>query len=150
MDGATGVLIKLGVRLLVFGAVFWFATRKNPKVVIGAKWITPIVALVFAVLNTGLYWILKPILNLATMGAVGFALPFVINMLLLLATVKLFTWKRLPKLKVKSADPKQPAAEAKPRPWLEIHGLFTTLWMAMILTVAHGALWVALDYLPKR
>ncbi|MDB4961786.1 MAG: hypothetical protein JWP01_1785 [Myxococcales bacterium] len=128
MSGGTEILIKLGVRLVVFGLVFFIATRKNPKVIVTKKRVLPLIALVFAVLNTGLYWALKPILNIATLGAFGFVMPFVINMLLLIGTVKVFSrWK-----------------------WFEIQGVFTTLWMAAFLTLAHGALYLGLDYFPAR
>ena len=73
MSPAVAILIKLGVRLVVFTGVFWFAAKKNEKVIFEKKWAPPLVALVFAILNTGLYWMLKPILNLATMGAVPMA-----------------------------------------------------------------------------
>ncbi|MGE0402488.1 MAG: hypothetical protein AB7T06_37650 [Kofleriaceae bacterium] len=128
MTGATGILIKLGVRLVVFGLVFFIATRKNPKVVVPKKWMLPLIAAVFAVLNTGLYWALKPILNLATMGAAGFVMPFVINLALLIGTVKIFEKKK----------------------WLEVQGLMTTLWLSAFLTIAHGLLYVGLDYLPAH
>jgi len=128
MTGATGLLIKLGVRLVVFGLVFFIATRKNPKVIVAKKRVLPLIALVFAVLNTGLYWALQPILNLATMGAAGFIMPFVINLALLIGTVKIFEKKK----------------------WLEVQGLMTTLWLSAFLTIAHGLLYVALDYLPAH
>ncbi|MBA3456700.1 MAG: phage holin family protein [Deltaproteobacteria bacterium] len=128
MSGGTAILIKLGVRLVVFGLVFFIATRKNPKVIVTKKRVLPLIALVFAVLNTALYWLLAPILNVATMGAAGFLMPFVVNMVLLVGTVKIFSkWK-----------------------WFEIQGVMTTLWMAAFLTLAHGALWLGLDYLPAR
>jgi hypothetical protein len=132
MTGATGILIKIGVRLLVFTAVFWIAAHKSPKIVIEKKWATPIIALVFAILNTTLYWLLTPVLNVATLGAVGFVMPFLVNAVLLLATVRIF---QIEKLRVMH---------------LEIKGLFTTIWLAAGLTLAHGALWLALDYLPTR
>jgi uncharacterized membrane protein YvlD (DUF360 family) len=62
------------------------------------------------------------------MGAVGFALPFVINGALLVGTMKVFEKKK----------------------WFRIEGFFATLWMALILTAAHGILWVAIDYIPKH
>ena len=150
MTGVTGILIKLGVRLLVFGLVFYIAARRNPKVVIRRKWATPLVAFVFAVLNTGLYWALTPVLNLATLGALGFVMPFVVNGLLLVGTVKIFHMifaRRHPE--AATADPKKSTKDA-PRPWFEIQGLFALLYMAGILTLAHGLCWVALDYLPRR
>jgi len=128
MTGVTGLLIKLGVRLVVFGLVFWIATRRNPKIVVSKKWALPLIALVFAVLNTGLYWVLKPILNLASLGAFGFVMPLVVNALLLVGTVKIF----------------------ERRKWFEVQGVLATLWLAAFLTLAHGALYVGLDYLPTR
>ncbi len=128
MSGVTAVLIKLGIRLVVFTAVFWFAAKKNEKVVFEKKWATPLVALVFAILNTALYWALKPVLAVATFGAIGFALPMLINLLLLGVTVRLFQSRR----------------------WFTIDGALATLWMATFLTVAHGALWLGMDYIPKH
>lgn len=128
MSPVVAVLIKLGIRLVVFTGVFWFAAQKNEKVIFEKKWAPPLVALVFAILNTGLYWMLKPILNLATMGAVGFVLPLVINGGLLALTMKVFAKKK----------------------WFRIDGFFTALWMAVILTVAHGLLWLGVDYIPKH
>ena len=151
MSGASGILIELGVRLVVFGVVFFFAARKNPKVVISAKRATPVVAFVFAALNTILYWALTPILNLATMGAVGFVMPFIVNMLLLIATVRFFRWDKLPKIKVKVGRAGQDGGDkTETRPWIEIQGMMTMFWMAGILTLAHGVLWFALDYLPTK
>ena len=128
MSPVVAILIKLGVRLVVFTGVFWFAAKKNKSVVFEKKWAPPVVALVFAILNTALYWALKPVLNFATLGAAGFAVPFVINGALLYATVKVFETKK----------------------WFRIDGFFATLWMALFLTLAHGVLWVALDYIPKH
>ena len=128
MTGVVGVLIKLGVRFVVFGLAFWLIARKNPKVVMPNKWATPLIALVFALLNTIVYFALSPILNLATMGAVGFAMPLIANMIFLLVTERIFRAKQ----------------------WFQIKGLMTTVWLAIILTAIHGALWVALDYIPKH
>ncbi len=128
MTGVAGLLIKLGVRLVVFGLVFFLATKKNKKVVVSTRWALPLIALVFAVLNTGLYWMLKPILNLATLGAVGFAMPLLINGALLVGTVKIFERKK----------------------WLQIQGVFAMIWMAAFLTLAHALLYVGLDYIPSR
>jgi uncharacterized membrane protein YvlD (DUF360 family) len=122
------ILLKIGIRLVVFTAVFWIAAKKNPKVVVQPRWATPIVAAIFALLNTGLYWALKPILNLATLGAVGFFMPLVVNVLLLVGTVKIVEKKA----------------------WLKIDGIIATMWMAIVLTVAHGVLWFGVDYLPTK
>ncbi|MBP6631294.1 MAG: phage holin family protein [Kofleriaceae bacterium] len=124
----TTLLIKLAVRLVVLTGVFWLAARRNKKIVIQPKWALPLVAGVFAVLNVGLYWLLKPILNLATLGAIGFVMPLVINTLLLVTTVRIVERKK----------------------WLVIDGLVATLWMAVVLTLTHGVLWFGLDYLPPK
>ena len=128
MSPIVAVLVKLGVRLVVFTAVFWFAAKKNKKIIFEKTWATPLIALTFALMNTALYWMLKPVLNIATMGAVAFAMPLVINGALLLGTERIF----------------------QSRKWFRIEGFFATLWMAVFLTLAHGALWVALDYIPKH
>jgi hypothetical protein len=128
MSPIVAILIKLGVRLVVFTGVFWLAAKKNKKVIIEKRWATPLVAFTFAVLNTALYWALKPILDVATLGVVGFAMPLVINCLLLLLTVKVFArWK-----------------------WFRVEGVLATLWMAAFLTLAHGVLWFAIDYIPAK
>lgn len=153
MDGVTGTLIKLGVRFVVFGVVFYLAARRNPKVVIPVKWATPVVALVFALLNTTLYWALRPILDLATLGALGFAMPLIVNIILLVVTVKFFAWDKLPRFIAKAPakdDDKKKPEPAEAKPLFVIEGIFATLWMALVLTVAHGALWVALDYIPSK
>ena len=150
MTGATGLLIKLGVRLLVFGVVFFFAARKNPKVVIRSRWMTPLIAFVFASLNTGLYWALTSLLDLATLGAMTFVMPLIVNVLLLVGTVKVFD---VLSQKVRRAPKQVEGDDKKPadvRPWFAIDGIFTTLWMAFYLTLAHGALWLALDYIPNK
>ena len=128
MSAAVVLLIKLGIRLVVFTGVFWIAARKNEKVIFEKKWAMPLVAFTFAVLNTALYWALKPILNLATLGAIGFVMPLVINAALLAATVRIFERKQH---------------------WFRIDGFLATMWMALILTAAHGVLWFALDYIPS-
>lgn len=128
MSPLVAILIKLGVRLVVFTGVFWFAAKKNKNVVFEKKWAPPVVALVFAIMNTALYWMLKPILNIATLGVFSFALPFVINGALLVATMKIFEKKK----------------------WFRIEGVIATFWMALILTAAHAVLWLGVDYLPKH
>lgn len=119
----TWMLIKLAIRLVVFGAVFWFAAWKNPKVTIKPKYAVPLVALVFGLLNVGLYWLAKPILHLATFGTLWIALPLFLNGLFLYATNRLLKH-------------------------LEIKGMLTMIWLAVLLTAAHGALYLGLDVIP--
>lgn len=153
MDGVTGLLIKLGVRLAVFGAVFFIAAKRNPRIIIRNKWATPLIAFVFAFLNTALYWALRPIADVATLGAISFVLPFVLNMVFLIATVRVFASIR-DKLAARAAPEKKDGKKGEKtdevKPWFEIDGVFATLWMSLFLTAAHGALWVALDYLPNK
>ena len=124
----TTVLIKLAIRLVVFTAVFWVTAHKNRKVVFEKRWAPPLVGLVFAVLSTAGYWGLGKVLAIATLGVAGFALPLVINVLLLAATVRIFESKQ----------------------WFRIDGFFAFLWMALFLTLAHGALWLGIDYIPAH
>ena len=105
-----------------------FVRGLQPKIIVNNKWAFPLIALVFAALNTGLYWALRPILNLATLGAAGFVIPLVANLLLLLGTIRIFQSKK----------------------WLEVQGMRATLWLAALLTLVHGALYLGLDYLPKQ
>lgn len=114
------LLINLGVRFVVFALVFWLAARKLEKVTIEPKWAAPLVGVIFALINVGLYWLLKPILNLATVGLFGFLIPFVLNGLFLYGTTRI-----VEKLKTR----------------LEIDGVFTLVKMSVILTLAHGVLW---------
>ncbi len=129
MSPAVAILIKLGVRLVVFTGVFWIAARKNEKIIFEKKWATPLVAFTFAVLNTALYWGLERVLSVATLGAIGFVMPLIVNGALLAATVRIFQNKRQ---------------------WFRIEGFFAGMWMAVFLTLAHGALWLGIDYLPKH
>jgi len=129
MSPAVALLIKLGIRLVVFTAVFWIAAKKNKKIIFEKKWAMPIVAFTFALLNTALYWALKPVMNLATFGAVGFLLPLIINGLLLAILVRIFQSKQH---------------------WFRIDSWMAMVWMAVILTAAHGLLYLGLDYMPKH
>lgn len=128
MTGVTGVLIKLGVSLVVFTAVFFIAARRNERIKVENKWAMPLIGVVFAVLNVLVYWALAPILNLATLGAIGFVMPLVVNLIFLGATLRLFESKK----------------------WLVIDGLIAYVKLALYLTAAHGLLWFALDYMPNR
>jgi hypothetical protein len=118
----TPILVKLAVRFGVFLAVFAFAAWKHPKIRVQPKIALPLVGLVFALLNTGLYWVLKPVVHLATLGVAWLVVPFLLNGAFLWATQRLL------------------------RP-LRIDGLRTMAWLAILLTAAHGLCWFALDHL---
>lgn len=124
----TWILAKLGIRLLGFIALFWVAAARNPKIKIQPRWAIPLVAGMFAVFNVGLYWLLQPVLNLATFGAAWFAMPFLINLGFLIATLRVFEQKK----------------------WFVIDGVRATVFMALLLTAAHGLFWLSLDYLPLK
>lgn len=142
----TWLLIRLGVRLVVFTGVFWLATRprvkkpqagaggakdgkptvKPARISIQPRWAIPIVGVLFAALNTALYWAVRPVLDLATLKTLSFFMPFVVNALLLWGTVRIVSRKE----------------------WIKVDGLLAGAWLAGALTLAHGALYVGLDYLP--
>jgi hypothetical protein len=124
----TWLLAKLGIRLLGFIAVFFLAARKNPKIKIEPRWAIPLVAGLFAVMNVGMYWLLKPVINMATLGAAWFAMPLLINLGFLIATVRITEKKK----------------------WLVIDGVRATLYLAFLLTLAHGVFWIGLDWLPAK
>ena len=124
LGDVTWILIKLGIRFLVFGAVFGVVTWKHKKVTVDPRCALPLIAADFALLDTGLYWLLKPILNLATLGTMAFVMPFILN------GVFLYITERLVK---------------KMRMELRLEGLWTKIVLAGLLTIAHGVLWVALD-----
>ena len=129
MSPVVVLLIKLGVRLVVFTGVFWVAAWKHEKIVFEKRLALPLVGLSFAILNTALYWSLKPVMNLATFGAVGFLMPLIINGLLLAILVRIFQSKQH---------------------WFRIDSWMAMVWMAVILTAAHGLLYLGLDYMPKH
>lgn len=122
----TLVFIKLGIRFLIFALVFGFVSYRSKKISIQPKLALPMVALVFALLNTSIYWMAKPLLNLATLGMFAFLIPFMLNGLFLYATVWLTQRMRIK---------------------VELGGLVSMFWIAVLLTVTHGALYLALDIL---
>jgi uncharacterized membrane protein YvlD (DUF360 family) len=119
-SSVTWFLIKLGIRFVTFGIVFGVVAWKMEEVTIKPRYAVPLVAGVFALLNTALYWLLKPILNLATLGSLAILMPFILNGAFLYATERI----------------------VKP---LQIEGLWAKVVISAILTGAHGVLWVALD-----
>jgi uncharacterized membrane protein YvlD (DUF360 family) len=114
------VFWKLAVRVVVFALSFAVAAARIRGVRVTPKLALPVVGLVFALLNTGLYWLLKPILNLATLGGLSLLAPFLLNVGFLWATDRLL------------------------RP-LRISGMKPLIWLALLLTIVHGVLYLALD-----
>lgn len=121
----TALLIEIAVRILVFGLVFGFAIYRNKNISVKPKFALPVVAIVFALLNVGLYWLLKPVLNIATLGMAWIFLPFVINGGFLLVTSRV-----LKKMRIE----------------IKLDGILTIAWLAGLLTLAHGALYVVFHY----
>lgn len=135
----TWILAKLVIRLVAFTAVFWVATRprkpakgstgkdvKPPRISIQPRWAIPLVGVLFAALNTLLYWLMRPVLDLATMRMFSLIMPLVVNSLLLWGTAHIVSKKQ----------------------WMKVDGVFAYAWLAIVLTGAHGILWLALDYFP--
>jgi hypothetical protein len=120
MTGVAGFFLDLAIRLVLFTGVFWGAALKD-LIKIDKKWARPLVALVFAVLDTALYRLLGSLFDM-TIGA--FVMPLVVNLVLLMVTVKVFETKK----------------------WIETDGLFSTVWVALLLTAAHGLLHVVFTY----
>ncbi|MBL4634403.1 MAG: phage holin family protein [Kofleriaceae bacterium] len=105
------------VRVVVFTGIFALAAHKHKKISITPRYAIPLVGVVFALLNTGLYWLFKTIVGLATLGMGGLILPFVLNGLFLWGTNRVI---------------KQ----------LKIEGTVPLLWLSILLTAAHGALYL--------
>lgn len=151
MSGGTALLVKLGARLVVFTLVFWLAAKRNDRIVFARRWVPPLVGAVFAVLNTALYWALTPILDVATLGSIAFAMPLVVNAVLLALTVRVFRSRRASAIAKPGAKAGAKGAVVEPPlPWFHVDGFFAMMWMAIYLTLAHGVLWIALDYIPKH
>lgn len=122
----TWLLLKVLIRFAVFGLVFGVVAHRSDRVEIRPRLALPVVALVFALLNTGMYWVAKPVLNLATLGTLWVFMPLVLNGAFLWATHRLSRIMRI---------------------HMRVDGLATMLRLAVLLTVAHGALYVLLDIL---
>jgi uncharacterized membrane protein YvlD (DUF360 family) len=119
-------LIKLAIRVVVFAVVFGVAAHKLEKVSIAPRWALPLVGLVFAALNAALYWLLRPLLDLATLGILGILMPFVIN-----GGFLYLTRRAMRPLKID----------------VRIEGVRAMAMLAILLTAAHGVLYLALDVL---
>lgn len=116
----TWILIKLGIRLVVFGIVFGLAAWRYEKIQVKPKWALPLVAVVFALLNTLVYWLLSALLSLAVPVLLFFVAPLAANAALLYATHRLVKY-------------------------LKVEALSAAAWLVVWLTVAHGAMWLILD-----
>jgi uncharacterized membrane protein YvlD (DUF360 family) len=108
----TWFLIKMLIRAVVFGVAITYVTRKNSSVKVTPRSALPLVALVFAGLNTLLYWFVSGTMNVVTLGTMFFLVPFAANAALLWLTDKLF----------------------KP---FKVDGLFALAYASLIVTLAH-------------
>jgi hypothetical protein len=79
-------LVKVVLRLLIFGIALTYAVRRSSDVKVEPRSALPLVAAVFALLNVSLYWGLKTVLNLGTLWMLWFVMPFVANAIILLIT----------------------------------------------------------------
>jgi uncharacterized membrane protein YvlD (DUF360 family) len=128
MDGAAGIALKFAIRVLVFGLVFLVVSRKRTDITVHKRWAILVVALIFAALNTALYFALKPILDVITLEMLSYAMPLLINIALLAVTLRI----------------------VESRKWLAMDSITSWLVLGAALTLAHGALWLGLDYLPTK
>jgi uncharacterized membrane protein YvlD (DUF360 family) len=108
-------LLHLLVRVVVFGVVITFVTRRNSSVTVTPRSALPVVAIVFAVLNTLLYGLIKNTLNIGTLFTLALAVPFLANALLLWITDRL----------------------VKP---FKVDGLYALAYASLLVTLAHFAL----------
>jgi uncharacterized membrane protein YvlD (DUF360 family) len=79
------LVIKLALRVVLFGVALAFATRSISGVTITPRKALPLVALVLALLNAVAYTILSAALNIFTLGVFFFLVPFFANGVLLYA-----------------------------------------------------------------
>ena len=110
--------LKLALRFVLFGGVFFYAKKKMDKVEIQPWWALPLVALMFALLNLALYYAGTEVIKLASMNVANYVVPVVVNCLILFGTTAL-----LKKMKVES---------------VRIHGIVAIVWLAILLSIANG------------
>lgn len=115
----TWFLIKLLIRVVVFGVAIAFVMRRQTGIRVKPRAALPLVALTFAAMNTLLYtlfmWVVGPVVSILTLGLGALALPFVLNGAFLWATQRV----------VKN---------------FKIDGLIPLAYAAFVLTVAHFVL----------
>src|SRR6266487_3871567 len=80
------MVVKLLVKVAVFGVALTLVCRRDPDVKVSPRSAIPMVAMVFAVLNTLLYGILATALNIVTLFVFFLLVPFAVNAILLLVT----------------------------------------------------------------
>ena len=81
------------LRVLVFGVALTFACKRVARIKVEPPSALPLVAIVYALLNAALYWLLAPLISLLTFWLFWFLLPLVVpflaNVVLLLMTDRL-------------------------------------------------------------
>src|SRR5260221_10187428 len=88
-------VVKLLIRVVVFGIALGFTMRRDPHVKVEPRSALPLVAATFAVLNTLLYWLIAPALNLVTLFSLSLLVPFLVNGALLYATDRLLKYFKI-------------------------------------------------------
>jgi uncharacterized membrane protein YvlD (DUF360 family) len=83
-----GFVVSLLVRCVVFGIAIAFITRQNSGVTVRPRSALPAVALVFTLLNAGLYSLLSFVINLGTLFILFLVVPFIANAIVLWITDK--------------------------------------------------------------
>lgn len=109
--------ISTVIRIVVFTGVFALASHRHKKISITPRYAIPLVGIFFALLNTGLYWLFKTVIGLATLGVGSLVLPFVLN--------GAFLWGTSRVIKA-----------------LKVEGILPLLSLAILLTAAHGLLYL--------
>jgi uncharacterized membrane protein YvlD (DUF360 family) len=108
-------LVMMLVRVVVFAIAIAFVTRRSSGVRVEPRKQLPLVALVFALLNVALYWLLSTAVTWGSLLTLSLVAPFVANAILIWVTSKL----------VKA---------------LRIDGLLELAYAALILTLVHFGL----------
>lgn len=114
----TWFLIKLLIRVVVFGVAIGYVLRKSPNVKVTPKKFLPLVALVFAALNVLAYGIISFGANLVTLWTLSIFVPFLANAILLHLTSRVV---------------KQ----------FKVDGILPLLFASLVVTIAHFVLRVA-------
>jgi len=105
-------LVMVLLRIVVFAIAIAFITRRTSKVRVEPRAALPVVALVFAVLNTALYGLIGFAVKVVSLWTLAIFAPFLANMALLWITDRIL----------------------KP---LKIDGLMALLHASVIITIAH-------------
>jgi hypothetical protein len=112
-------LVDFGIRFAIFAAVFALGCWRLRGVQVRPRWALPLVAVTFATLNTALYGVMVPLVNLASLWTLSLVAPLIANGAFVYLTARVL------------------------RP-LRIDGVMPMLWLSLYLTAAHFGLGIIL------